>query len=301
MKLYETPQTFADLENGDILYTTINGQIMQAKLKEHKTIYDLTINEKLAIGKNSYYIFVTPNGLEFTIDEEYFYGRTSKGYAPKMYLTLESLRKNENKLKWDYGSVSIYCQDEVNADARKRFINAVIQKYGITMHGSCYCFRLYYNSKKTKQVTELNFPTFTDFGDGDLLISHCYNEYGFLYEMLDGGYYATKEDCERNFIPNVLTFNDENDKPIKETLKKKVYVVTSDYSHPDLFGNDYLGVFENENDAHDAFAKEKLKVINSLEEDRIDYEVNYDSDELFSCSDKDGMMFRVLLTEKELS
>lgn len=294
MKLYEIPKTYADLEIGDIVYVVVNGEIMQAKLKEYKTIYNLGITETLEINDKSYYIFITPNGLEIKVTYNSYRGKDAVS-TPQMYATLELLRQNgfHTELQWDYGYPGNSYNCKTNADARKRFINAVSKKYGISMFGSPYCFRLYFNSKKTKQIKELNFPTFTDDGCGDLYVSHCGNDYGYIEDLLESGYYPTKEDCERNYTPKVLTFND--DKP-----QKKIFVVTTDFADNDLFGNIFLEVFENEKNAKLAFSKEKLKLINSLEDDNIDYVVNKDTETQFVCSDAE-LMYKVTLVEKKLS
>lgn len=212
MKLYDKPKCLADLEKGDIVYTLINGEITQAKLVGFRKEYELKINEGLEMGDRSYYEFITPTGFQFKITRKDACSRTNEVFA-----TYDDLRANGNfnNLQWNYGCLDCYGSgNKENQDARLRFINKVKEKYQIEFSGK-YCFHVYFNSKRTKQVTELHFPELVEYDStDDLYISHCGSEYGFLGEMLESGrFFRTEEECERAYRPKIVTFEEPKKKP----------------------------------------------------------------------------------------
>lgn len=289
MKLYDVPKTFADLEKGDIVYATINGQIMEVKLVDYKTIYDLNITKKLEIKDSSYYKFITPNGEEIVVTYEMF-----RDSAVHFYATLDLLRDNgfHTYIKWNYGSID-------NMDARTRFINAIKKKYDLEFTG-VYCFRLYFTSAKTKQITELNFPTFTDNGDEDFEISHCGSHYGSIYDLLESGRcYRTRQDCKMAYTPKVVRFNN--------TEKKKVYCVFIERNWVSEEYNDVTNIFDNEKSA--IFALQSMKndfaeeIADKWEEDiynNENYEIT-DEPKHFQCLDENnGYNFELWVLEKEV-
>lgn len=297
MKLYETPKTFADLEKGDIVYAVVNGQVMEVKLVDYTTIYDLGINENLTIGSKSVYHFVTADGTKIVVDYDAF--RDYK--VPRFYATLDLLRDNgfHTYIKWDYGCPSSYYNNKENMDARERFINTIKSKYDLEFTGK-YCFRLYFISAKTKQITELNFPTFTDNGDGDLEISHCGHHYGDIYDLLDSGrFYRTRQECQMGYKPKVVRFNN--------TEKKKVYCVFIEKNWVSEEYSDVTNIFDNEKSAISALQDLKNDFAEEIADkwgEDIFNDENYeitDEPKHFQCLDENnGYNFEVWVFEKEI-
>lgn len=249
MKLYNNPKAIVDLQVGDIVYTIVNGQIMQARVADFSVAYDIhsegiTIIDKRQYQggekKETYYCFDLPNGTTMLKTPKY------DERTPDIYLSVEDAR-NGNALEWQYGYCNTYGRgNKDNQDALERFKQYMKGTFGLEFHRGGY-FLFYYNSKRTQQVTEVAFNCIYDQNTGDVKISHTDCEYGYLGGMLfdEKKWFATRAECEQAYRPKVLMF----DEPEKE-LPQDHFIVFKRFFENQEFANDELvGIYNNENEA----------------------------------------------------
>lgn len=221
MKLYDKPKSIVDLEIGDIVYTIVNGQIMQARVADFNVAYDIhsegiTIIDKRQYQggekKETYYHFDLPTG--GMIHKTPKYGERT----PDIYLSIEDAR-NDKALDWQYGYCNTYGRgNKDNQDALEKFKQYMRKTYGVFFKSGGY-FLFFYNNKRTQQVTEVAFNCIYDDNTGDIKISHCDGEYGYLGVKIDEDkYFATRAECEQAYKPKVLTFDDEPIKPARKRI-----------------------------------------------------------------------------------
>lgn len=283
MKLYNTPKSIADLQAGDIVYTIINGQIMQARVADFNVAYDIYSNGIRILDsrqyqggekKETYYQFDLPTGGRICKTPKY--GERT----PDIYLSVEDARNNK-ALEWQYGYCDTYGNgNKDNQDALERFKRFMIMVYGIHFKDGGW-FVFFYNNKRTQQVTEIAFNCIYDQNMGDVRISHCSSDYGCLGEKIeDKIYFATRTECEQAYKPKVLMF----DAP-EEKLPQDHFIVFKRFFENQEFANDELvGIYDNLNEAV-ATASMKAYTDNNAIADGLDS--NYYFYIVFPC-DKNG-------------
>lgn len=250
MKLYETPKAIVDLQKGDIVYTIVNGQIMQARVADFKVAYDIhsegikiidSQHYKGGEKKDTYYDFDLPTG--GMIHKTPKYGERT----PDIYLSVEDAR-NDKALEWQYGYCDTYGRgNKDNQDALERFKQYMKKNYGSFFKSGGYLL-FFYNNKRTQQVTEVAFNCIYDDNTGDIKISHCDCEYGYLGARInDNIYFATRAECEQAYKPKVLMFDEPEKKPeithyavYKRTYNE--YNIQSDDELIDMFKTFYDAV-----------------------------------------------------------
>ena len=245
MKLYDTPKAIVDLQVGDIVYTIVNGQIMQARVADFNVAYNIH-NEGITIidsqhykggeKKETYYHFDLPTG--GMICKTPKYGERT----PDIYLSVEDAR-NDKPLGWEYGYCDTYGRgNKDNQDALERFKQYMKKTYGVFFKSGGY-FLFFYNNKRTQQVTEVAFNCIYDDNTGDIKISHCDGEYGYLGLKIDENkYFATRAECEQAYKPKVLMFEEP-----KEDLPQDHFIVLKRFFEHQEFANDELvGIYANQ-------------------------------------------------------